>query len=241
MLGTTWLRFSRVSLSGTRRTLDLQLADRRGRRIVFVSHCLLNENVRYLGGATRPGVVQEAIDHYTGGGIALYQMPCPEQRAWGGVRKSRMMRLYGSRALRWRFLRHVFVTGINWWSMPVYRRLARRVAADIADYVGSGFDVVEIVGVGASPSCGVSTTLDLNCALEAMARCDPSAIHRSIVNQRVVAPNVVEGQGMFIAALRHQLRRRGLDVRFLEHDLVGELRSAGELAPDAWRQDAPGP
>ena len=31
--------------------LQRALADKRSRRVVFVSHCILNENVRYLGGA----------------------------------------------------------------------------------------------------------------------------------------------------------------------------------------------
>ncbi len=41
--------------------LQEQLKDGRGKRVVFVSHCLLNENVRYLGGALRRGRVEEVI------------------------------------------------------------------------------------------------------------------------------------------------------------------------------------
>ncbi len=220
-------------------SLDSRLSDRRGRRVVFVSHCLLNENVRYLGGATRPGLVREVVDRYADDGIGLYQMPCPEQRAWGGVRKSRMIRLYGTRALRWRVARRVFVTAIRWWTEPVYRRLARRVAADIADYVGSGYEVVEILGVGASPSCGVSTTLALDHALEAMARCDPAALNRSFVNEHVVASSVVDGQGMFTSALR-RAPPPGLDVHFREHDLIGELRDDNALPFTAGRPHGEG-
>jgi len=59
--------------------------------VVLLSHCLLNENVRYLGGAGRPGGVQEVVDDYLAGGAGIYQLPCPEQRAWGGVLKRRML------------------------------------------------------------------------------------------------------------------------------------------------------
>jgi uncharacterized protein YbbK (DUF523 family) len=55
--------------------------------VVFVSHCLLNQNVRYLGGATRPGGVDDAIAALRRTGAGVVQMPCPEQRAWGGVCK----------------------------------------------------------------------------------------------------------------------------------------------------------
>jgi predicted secreted protein len=199
-----------------------QLADRRSKRDVFLCHCLLNEDVRYLGGATRAGVVQEVLDRYTRDGIGIYQIPCPEQRAWAGVLKTRMTRLYEVRLLRWRPAGRAVVTAARWWTRLTYRRLACRVAADINDYTDSGVEVVEIVGVGASPSCGVSITLDLNQAICNMARCDPSTLDRSTVNDRVAA-SVVDGNGMFIAALQRQLARRGLTVRFSEHDLLREL------------------
>jgi predicted secreted protein len=213
----------------TARSLVDQLADGRSKRVVFLSHCLLNENVRYLGGAARPGVVQEVLDRYTGEGIGIHQMPCPEQQAWGGVLKTRMIRLYGARLLRWGPARHAVVTVIQWWTTLAYRRLARRVAADIDDYLDSAFEVVEIVGVGASPSCGVSTTLDLDRAIRSMARCDLSTLDRSTVNGRVVAGSVIDGHGIFIAALQRQLARGGREVRFSEHDLLRELRDEPPL------------
>lgn len=77
----------------------------------------------------------------------------------------------------------------------------------------------------------MSTTLDLNQAIRNMARCDPSTLDRSTVNARVVAGRVVEGHGMFIAALQRQPARRGLEVRFSEHDLLREL--SDETPPES--------
>ena len=37
--------------NGKLEELQRALADERSRRVVFVPHCILNENVRYLGGA----------------------------------------------------------------------------------------------------------------------------------------------------------------------------------------------
>ena len=207
-----------------------RLADERSKRVVFLSHCLLNENVRYLGGATRAGVVQEVLDRYTGEGIGIYQMPCPEQRVWGGVLKRRMARLYGMGLLLWPPACRSVVAMARWWTTLAYRRIARQVASDIQDYLGSDFEVVEIVGVGASPTCGVLTTLDLYQAVHNMARCDPFNVDRSTVNDIVVARSVIAGSGMFTNALRHQLARRGIEVEFTEHDLLGELRNAQAAA-----------
>jgi hypothetical protein len=52
--------------------------------VIFLSHCLLNENVRYLGGAARASGVSEVVNGYLASGVGICQMPCPEQRAWGG-------------------------------------------------------------------------------------------------------------------------------------------------------------
>jgi hypothetical protein len=145
------------------------------------------------------------------------------------VLKRRMLRVYGSRLLRVRAARRVFVAVARWWSRQVAQRLARLVAADVADYVGSGLDVVEVVGVGASPSCGVWTTLDLDSAVRAMACLDGRALEAAMVNRHVVAGSVHAGSGVFVTALRRALARRRVEVRFVEHDLIAELRDAGAL------------
>jgi uncharacterized protein YbbK (DUF523 family) len=193
---------------------------------VFVSHCLLNENVRYLGGASRAGAIAEVVDHYVDAGCGLCQMPCPEQHAWGGVLKPRMLGLYGARSLRHPVVQRVLVAAARGMTAASYRRLARRVAHDIRDCVSAGVDVVEVVGVGASPSCGVATTIDVAGAVHAMARCDPTTISPAIVNRKVVAANLTEGEGLFVAALRRRLARSGLEVTFVEYDLLAELEAA---------------
>lgn len=190
-----------------------------------MSHCLLNENVRYLGGATRPGPVAEVVERYVRDGVGIYQMPCPEQRAWGGILKTRVNWIYGSRLLRWAPARRTVVGVARRVTAGSYGRLARGIVADIDDYVSSGFEVTEVVGVGASPSCGVSSTLDLDGAVAAMARCDRCTITPAIVNERVVEGNVVRGSGTFVIALRRHLQKRGLEVAFREHDLLAELRA----------------
>ena len=48
----------------------------------------------------------------------------------------------------------------------MYWRLARRVARDVADDERSGIAVAGIVGIGPSPSCGVTTTVDLRASLD---------------------------------------------------------------------------
>jgi predicted secreted protein len=209
-------------------TLVSRLADERSRRVVFLSHCLLNENTRYLGGAFRPGVVEEVIEPFVREGVGIYQMPCPEQRAWGGVLKRYVLPFYGSAGVRRALLpvlTPLFLAYTRW----VYASIARAVARDVEDYVRSGFQVVGIVGVGASPSCGVCTTLDARRSISAAASCPLARIDRSYVNRVVVEAAVIRGEGIFMTELRRQLDRRGIDVPFYEHDLVLEMHAAAAV------------
>ena len=221
-----------LALARERLLLD-RLRDERGRRVMLVSHCLLNENTRYAGGATRPGAVAEVVNELTGGGYGIHQIPCPERLAWGGVLKRHSLRLYHSKggplyAVRLPLL-HVFV----WWTKLVYRRLARQVARDVADYRRSGIAVAGIVGIGALPSCGVTTTLDMRASLEVVAACPAAVLTRDVMNEQAVLACRRTGEGLFIKALDRELKRRRLTVPALEHDLTAELRGQRQavLAP----------
>lgn len=200
--------------------------DARGGRVVFVSHCLLNENVRYPGGATRAGAVAEVVESCLQSGAGICQMPCPEQVAWGGVRKRYVLWLADFPPLQRRMARRLLVTVGLCWTRVRYRRLARRVAGDVAANIAAGVEVIEIVGVGASPSCGVTNTLDVEAALAAMSARARCPTEPAVFNRDVVLANVRPGSGLFIEALARALRRRNLTVRFVEHDLVAELDSA---------------
>ena len=195
------------------------LADERSGRVVFVSHCLLNENTRYPGGACRPGAVTEVVEPFLRDGVGLCQMPCPEQIAWGGVGKRHLVRFWGRprTAGLARFGLPAFLGYTRW----RYRLVARRVAGSIADYHANGMQVVGVVGVGASPSCGVATTVDVAAALDSVAGCPFAHLDRRIVNNAVAAATR-PGPGIFMQELGRALRRRALTVPLLEHDLRSE-------------------
>ena len=204
------------------RLLLEQLQDERSKRVIFVSHCLLNENTRYLGGAFRQGCVDEIVDGLQQQGLGLSQMHCPEQRIWGGVLKRSLLPMYGSRGTLLYRLRHLLLPLFLSYTQWRYRRLAKEVVREIEDYVRSGFEVVGIVGVGGSPSCGVWSKLDLRQSLEVVAGCPLARLDRRVMNEEVVAGCLSKGEGLFIAALQRQLRRRHLTIRWYEHDLLSE-------------------
>ena len=220
-----------------------RLADARGNRVVFLSHCLLNENVRYLGGAFHRGAVPETVELIRAG-VGICQMPCPEQHAWGGVHKRMLLRAYGLRdSGLYPFRRPLF------WLFRLYTRaryelLARAVVSQIEQYRDAGVEVVSVVGVGASPSCGVTSTLDMKRSFDTAASCPLYAIDRTLVNERVVTGCRVPGEGLFVHALRRRLKRCGVDVPMLEYDLIAEMHGAPQQpfptcpATDGWPRPA---
>lgn len=206
------------------RILLEQVKDERSKQVIFVSHCLLNENTRYLGGAFRPGCVNELVDSFQQEGIGIYQMPCPEQRVWGGVLKRSLLPLYGSQGTFLYRLRHLLLPFFLWYTRYRYRKLAKEVIRDIEDYVRSGFEVVGIIGVGGSPSCGACTTLNIRCSLEVIAGCPLARLDRRVINEQAIVACLKEGEGIFIAALQRRLKRKHLSVRWYEYSLLDEMR-----------------
>ena len=116
-------------------------------------------------GPGRPGCVREIVDACADNGLGMVQLPCPEEHAWGGVQKRWLLRLYGS--ARWLPgpLRRALLPVLLAYTRRVYARLARDTARRISDYRRSGVDVVALVGVDGSPSCGVERTMDIPTAV----------------------------------------------------------------------------
>jgi predicted secreted protein len=198
-----------------------RLHDQRSRRVVFLSHCLLNVHTRYLGGAGRRGSVAEIVQPCLDNGIGMVQMPCPEEHAWGGVLKRWLLRFYGAGGTIPSVLQVLIIRLMLIYTRRRYRTLARRAANQIEDYVRSGVDVLGIVGVDGSPSCGVQATLDLDRAFAQVVRLRRTSTAADVND--IVRRTVIEGRGLFLGALQDELSSRGLHVPCRGHDLLAEL------------------
>lgn len=120
--------------------------DDRGRRIVFLIECLLNQNARDLGAAQSPAVARELLELLVDAAIGVVQMPCPEIACLGFERK----RVPGQS------LREALGA-----EQPAAccRHLAVITAERIRTYIEQGYAVVAILGGNEqSPGCAVHTT-----------------------------------------------------------------------------------
>jgi predicted secreted protein len=162
------------SFSDAYRLGYLFLSDRRKRRIIFVAHCWLNMNTRFPEGAGFEGANIPLMEVILELGLGIVQMPCPECICLGLEKE-------------------------DWASAPeedlraCFRKVARGVVNQIEMYLSYGYDIVGIMGMNPSPSCGVEVTKGKGTML---------GLNRDT--------SEVEGSGVFIEELRKLAEERGL-------------------------------
>ena len=130
--------------------------DGRSRRVVFLAHCLLNQNAISDGTAEVPAAHREILRTVLDARAGVVQMPCPELCCLGldrgdpkggerpvVVENTRIRRAMGQPEAAARL-----------------RELTDQVVWQIQEYQRHGFAVLGIVGVDRTPCCGVITTSD---------------------------------------------------------------------------------
>ena len=165
------------------------LSDKRARRIIFISHCWLNINTRFPEGCAFEGANVPLIKTLLDSGLGVIQMPCPEYECLGLEKWQ-----YGE--LKIDDLRACF------------RKHAQVVVKQIKDYRALGFDIVGVLGMNPSPSCGVGSAKGKGTMLGTSR--DTSEQPES---------------GIFIEEMQHLLASEGIhDIRFfgIRRTLVGE-------------------
>jgi len=115
--------------------------DKRSKRIVFVAHCVLNQNSVVNGIARFPGMIKDIVQMFWKKDVGVIQLPCPEL-LFAGSQRHRMRR--------------------DGYNTPDFLSLCDRLLVDvikqIESYASNGYKILCIIGIARSPSCGVKTT-----------------------------------------------------------------------------------
>ncbi len=202
-------------------TLSEKLEDERSKKVIFVSHCILNENTRYLGGAFKKGTVHEIVNEIQKKGIGIVQVRCPERIAWGGV-----MKPYTWLPLKIRnsVLVKISYPFFMWYTRMVYKKIAKDVVSEIRDYIDSGFEVIGYVGVSASPTCSIYKAIDGSKFVDYLLSTGIGDIDRERMNGICIEGALINSSGLFICVLRKILNKRNMNIKFYEHDLIQEMK-----------------
>jgi predicted secreted protein len=127
-------------------------SDARSKSLVFVAHCILNQNSISDGTASFPGCIKEELP--SSHDVGIVQMPCPELHCLGLDRGNVDG---GSHPVVEENTRIRKVLSQNSSTRKI-KQLAQHIVFQIIEYRKYGFDIKSIVGINRSPSCGVDTT-----------------------------------------------------------------------------------
>jgi predicted secreted protein len=128
--------------------------DCRGKKIVFLAHCVLNQNAKLDRCAHHQGAITKLINVLLENGIGIVQLECPEMLYLGLDRESDSASISNIESEDTRIADRMAEHG----AQAIVDRIARNTVQQIVDYQKNGFIVLGLIGINGSPTCGVETT-----------------------------------------------------------------------------------
>lgn len=110
----------------------------RSKRIVFVSHCILNQNTVVYDLARAKGAYKDIIIELMNNDIGIHQLPCPEYRYLGIKREPMTKEQYDTSEFR-----------------TMNKSIAEGAVNIIKEYTNNGYEVLGIIGINESPTCSI--------------------------------------------------------------------------------------
>lgn len=199
----------------------INFRDNRGRKIVYISCCLLNQNSHAPGVAVRKGSFKELIQVFLDNDIGIEQIPCMECRLWGGVSRKVIQK---SQPLVLKSVTKVWFPIIEFLTNIMMlitkyscRKEAKKMVKRIQDYLTEGYAILGIIGVNGSPTCGVTKTINYLEIVKNMAKLDITP--QDIINPKLEKTIEIEFKsrinhsGIFFNSLISELNRKKLDLK----------------------------
>lgn len=191
----------------------MRFRDRRSKQIVFVSHCIINCNNKFPGYADVPGAYTAFVIPILEQGVGIFQMPCCEVLGWGGVGRKHIEHDLDRNNLDQDWIKEYPKLCAHW---------AHWTADRLEDYVENGYQVLGVIYVQDSPTCGLDHVdpfpqvhFDL---LDSGVRWDNLIFEELIARLETpeqMAARGASGKGAFGSVLRDELIKRGIDIPWL--------------------------
>jgi len=128
--------------------------DARSKKVILVAHCILNQNAKIDRCAHYPGAMREVTQALLDAGVGIIQMPCPELLYLGLDRQTEKDKETTIESEDDR-------VGVLM-NKTVPRVLCGKISYDliyqIKQYKLNDFEVIGMLGINGSPTCGVETT-----------------------------------------------------------------------------------
>jgi predicted secreted protein len=128
--------------------------DNRSRKLIIVSHCLLNQNSISDGTADMASQFAEVVHLFMNNEVGIIQLPCPELLCLGLDRQDKDG---GKRNLLEENTR-IRNLMMQEKKLEILRSKAQELADQIGQYRNYDFKILGLIGINRSPSCGIETT-----------------------------------------------------------------------------------
>lgn len=177
------------------------------RKIILLSHCILNDYSKIKRKNSKrveneDNLAMEFLNFLLEENIAIIQLPCPEYIIYGPN--------------RWGHTSNQFDNSMY---IEASKELFKPFKMQIMDYLKDGVNILGIVGIKGSPSCGVNLTSegDWGGGLASNEKLEDTLASISYKNKA----------GIFIREISKDLKKEGIDLDFFEYDSkdISQLKS----------------
>ncbi len=166
----------------------------RTKKIVIVSHCILNFNSKVEEISVGGNVAYNLIKYLLNKEYGIIQLPCPE------------ISIYGIK--RWGHVKEQFDT-------PYYRKHCRSIFGpileQIEDYINNGYEIKALIGIDGSPSCG----LNLTCSSSIYGG---TFKNKTSAYEKINDVKVINEPGVFIEEIHRILNEKNIKINIIAID-----------------------
>jgi predicted secreted protein len=128
-------------------------ADKRSKQVLLAAHCILNQNAKIDRCAHYPGMMSEVVNLFLEAGVGVIQMPCPELLYLGLDRQVDKTAVATIEAEDTRVAQRMIEAN----GQMLCGEIAQNLVYQVEQYQKNGFEVVGVIGINGSPTCGVET------------------------------------------------------------------------------------
>jgi predicted secreted protein len=201
--------------------------DNRGNKIIYLSPCLLNQNLRFPGIAVESGVITELVESLIKNGVGIETIPCLERIGWGGVKRKTFYKYFpivtkNISSIKFPLIKLFLKIWIRKYK-KVCKKEAKKIIIQLHDYLNSGYSILGMITTNDSPTCGITKTMNL---LELSSKYKELGIKNgffenpSLDNMKKLIPNLCEnGSGYFTSELKEQIDKNNLDIKIIGYDI----------------------
>ncbi|QVK19867.1 hypothetical protein KHQ82_05895 [Mycoplasmatota bacterium] len=159
---------------------------KRSKKILLVSHCILNQNSVVEPLARDGKGIFNKLKPFIDDGYGIVQLPCPELKCFG--------------LRRWGHVKNQF-------DFPHFkdysRELLKEYVNDIVSYLDNGYDIYGVAGIEGSPSCGCTVTCS-------------SDDWKGDVTTSSNTVKMINGKGIFMTVFKNMLSKKNINLNFFD-------------------------